>query len=126
MAEDTFFHSGGIYRHYRDGEPSDKGVFVVYCVGHAPTGFGDPSEAAGVAFGWRRSVGLDGPDRPLGSYSTADFTGWYEILDSDLIRLLPESPIPTEPAPQQKPRRPLGQPPAGAHPMMHRNRWRRR
>ncbi|MFD9129965.1 hypothetical protein [Kitasatospora sp. NPDC059571] len=85
---ETFFHVGGIYRHYRNSAPSGEGIFVVVHVGHAPPGFEDASETGGVAFGWRRGAGPDGSDQPLGSYTTADFTGWREILDTELPGLI--------------------------------------
>lgn len=90
-----FFSPGSVYRHFGDAGPSELGVFVVACVGRAPEGFGVPGEAGGVAFGWLRRVGESGEGTPLGSYATADFTGWREVPDADLGALL-GSALPAE------------------------------
>jgi len=85
----TFFEAGKVYRHYLAGRPSPEGLFVVAYVGRAPGGFEDPSEAAGVAFGWRRGPGpgapAGSPETGLGSYVSADFAGWTEVPDTDLL-----------------------------------------
>ncbi|MEU9129592.1 hypothetical protein AB0D08_16040 [Kitasatospora sp. NPDC048540] len=99
MAEEQFFHAGAVYRHFEDGRPSGEGVFVVVHIGKAPAGFQCPSEAAEVAFGWRRGPGAGGPDHPMGAYMTTDFAGWREIDDTDLAELLGDSPVPAQAAP---------------------------
>ncbi|GJF33571.1 hypothetical protein KNE206_62710 [Kitasatospora sp. NE20-6] len=83
-----FFAPGAVYRHFLDGRPSELGVFAVACVGRAPEGFAVPQEEGGVAFGWRRGVDAEGRGWPLGSYVTADFTGWREVPDAELPGLL--------------------------------------
>ncbi|MFC6599647.1 hypothetical protein [Kitasatospora paranensis] len=104
---ETFFHAGSVYRRQREGTTAGEDVFVVACVGRAPLGFGSPREAHGVAFGWRRGPGPDGPDQPLGSYMTHDFAGWEEVPDTELPDLV-DSPIPVEAA-RHTPRGPTGQ-----------------
>ncbi|GAA2785187.1 hypothetical protein GCM10010441_07680 [Kitasatospora paracochleata] len=63
------FEPGHLYEHLRRGRPSGGGVFLVACVGRAPAAFEDPSEARGVAFGWRRGISREGIPQ-LGSYSS--------------------------------------------------------
>ncbi|MEW1908204.1 hypothetical protein AB0442_07055 [Kitasatospora sp. NPDC085895] len=104
MAE-SFFHAGGVYRHDGDGTPTDACLFVVVYVGRAPEGFGRPGGTGDVAFGWRRGTAPDGTVTPLGSYATADFTGWHEIDDSELAAALGDTPLPVHPAPPARPRR---------------------
>ncbi|WP_371493825.1 hypothetical protein OG871_02130 [Kitasatospora sp. NBC_00374] len=96
-----FFAAGAVYRHSRDGRPSELGVFVVAYVGRAPEGFAVSQEADGVAFGWRCTSDETGRGQPLGSYVTADFSGWREVPGSDLPALLgdvlPVAPQATRP-----------------------------
>lgn len=101
---ESFFHAGGIYRHYRHGTPSSEGVFVVVHVGRAPEGFAHPAETGAVAFGWRRSTPPDGTPAPLGAHLASDFTGWREIDDAELAAVLGDTPLPHRAAPPARPR----------------------
>ncbi|MEV7182319.1 hypothetical protein [Kitasatospora sp. NPDC093679] len=100
---ESFFHAGGIYRHYQNGTPSSEGLFVVVHVGRAPEGFAHPAETGDVAFGWRRATAPDGTPVPLGSHTTPDFTGWHEIDDTELAAVLGDTPVPHR-APPAHPR----------------------
>jgi hypothetical protein len=120
---ESFFHAGSVYRRHRNGTPTGEDVFVVAYVGRAPQGFGNPREAQGVAFGWRRAAGADGPDRPLGSYMTHDFDGWDEVPDTELPDLV-DSPIPVE-AVRHLPRASVGRRHGGRDRTPNRHWWRR-
>lgn len=72
----NFFVAGRLYEHEAEG------IFRVKYVGRPPTGYGDASDALGVAFGWRMdarygAVGVLPGTK--GAYTTADFAGWVEL-----------------------------------------------
>ncbi|GAA4840406.1 hypothetical protein [Kitasatospora terrestris] len=85
---EDFFKAGKVYRHLAGGAPTGLGIFVVVYVGRAPGGFSSPAEPGEVAFGWRRGRWSNGTDGPMGAYTSADFSGWVELDDSDLLDAL--------------------------------------